>query len=370
MQEPPQLGGKKVSADTYGKEETFPISSEFTLSPEELEKGQRAAETFLSGLKPIDRRRNAEEALDTLAAVISGGYCDHSSFPWQQLRSHHGTLALSFVKERGAPAKIETLRCRANDSRKFQQVPENYHSKQVRLMRQSLIRVIDACSELGFINADERELAVPPIRGQVSDRKVSGERTLTDGEVRALLSACNMDSGPKGPRDSLVISLAYSGGLKTVDLINLTLASLLFDGKTGQVTIRYKAPGTKRMRKVALHNSNLISLEDWLEYRGREPGPLLCPVKSRGKQHEYKRLSASDVREICAKRGELAGVIPFAPNDLARSGTLKAEAARKKKLADDREEAQIPVLYEDLEAEATTQDVRQLSFPSRVGLGD
>ena len=358
-----------MSADAFGPQEALPDTADFSLSPEEIRKGRRAVEAFLDTVKPGDSQRSTEEALDTLAAVISGGQCDHRSFPWQQVRAHHGALALSLVRERGAPARIESMRCRADDTRKFPQVPDTFPPNQVQRMRHSLVRVIEACSNLGFLDEDERRLAIPPARGHSMPRMATRERTLTENEVRALLSACDLDNSAAAGRDALMISLAYSGGLKTVDLINLTLDSLSFDQKKGQVAICFRPPGTKRVRKSLLRNEDLISLEDWLEIRGRKPGPLFCQIKLRTRQIEYKRISAAAMREVCDRRAEQAGVLPFSPNDLARSGALRAEASRRKKRTKTRELSQVSVLFSDSDSADNGSQREDLNFPYRVRTG-
>lgn len=361
---------ENLSADAYGPQESLLDSADFTLSPREIAKGQRAVEAFLVTVKPGDNQRSTEEALDTLAAVITNGQCDHRSFPWQQVRAHHGALALSIVREPGAPGRIEVIRCRADDTRKFQQVPESYPPKQVQRMRHALVRVIESCSNLGFLDDNERDLAIPPARGQTTPpRNATHERILTESEVRAILSACDLDDAPAAARDALMISLAYSGGLKTVDLINLTLDSLVFDEKRGQVTIRYKPPGTKRARTVPLQNEDLISLEDWLEIRAREPGPLFCHIKPRTRQIEYKRISAAAVREVCDQRAEQAGVLHFSPNDLARSGAQKAEANRRRKRQEPRDTSQVSVLFPDSESGSSDLRGEDLNFPYRARTG-
>ena len=355
-----------MSAEAYGPaQDLLPDSADFRLSPQEIEKGKKAVEAFLSTVKAGDSHRSATEALDTLAAVISGGYCDHQSFPWQQLRSHHTTLALSIIKERGAPARIEAMRCRADDTRKFQQVPDSYPAKSVQRIRSSLTKVIEACSTLGFIDEEDSNLMIPQQRAQQADRKAARDRTLTEGEVRALLSACDMGESASAPRDALMISLGFHGGLKTVDLINLTLDSLLFDDKKSTVNIRFKAPGAKRARKIPLQNADLIALEDWLEVRGREPGALFCPVKERTHTVEIKRLSAAAMRELCNERAEQAGVLPFSPNDLARSGMPKQELARKKKGPHTNRSTGNSVLFADDGSETDPDQSEDLIFPYR-----
>lgn len=357
-----------MSAEAYGPHHAHPNTeaADFCLSPIELSKGEQAAETYLSGIKPGEMRRNAEEALDTLSAVISGGVCSGTRFPWHQVRAYHGALALSIVKERGAPARIEALRCRHDDTRKYQQVAEGYKPKEVQRMRTSLQGVIEECWNLGFISDEDMQRAVKPPKRD-APTKSTRERELTDAEVRALLAACAMDSTIAGSRDALMLGLAWHGALKTVDLINLSLDDLQFDQKTGCAMIRHKPPGSKRARRVPLRNEDLIALEDWLEARGRAAGPLFCPM-SRG-HIDRRRLSAAQVRELCDHRSEQAGVLPFAPNDIAASSPFGASTSKRRRTNGEDSSADVSPLYDAADAEPSPDEAARISFPYRVRVG-
>ena len=52
---------------------------DFLLHPAELAKGRRAAENYLSSFRSDETRKVAEEALETLATVISGGNATRSN---------------------------------------------------------------------------------------------------------------------------------------------------------------------------------------------------------------------------------------------------------------------------------------------------
>jgi integrase len=345
-------------------------SADFCLSPEEVAKGEEAAKAYVNSLKGTDGRRSAEEALDTIAAVITNGVCDSRSFPWHQMRAHHGALAISLVKENGAPARIEMLRCRNDSSRKYQPVPESYLTKQIQTMKKSMHRVVAQCRTLGFISEHEAATVLAPRKAAAAMGKANG-RDLTNGEVQALLSACDMDESISSSRDALMISIAYAHGLRTVDLINMSLDDMIFDKRTGNVTLRIKPANSKRARRLPLSNEDLIALEDWLERRGREPGQLFCPV-SRGRHVEIKRMSAADVKALCDARAEQAGVLPFAPNDLAKSSL--AAAAEKKRRANDNGSSEpqtqpSPLFPEDMAVEEVPSEPL-ISFPYRARMGD
>lgn len=353
------------------READSPESADFSLSPEENEKGRQAFEAYIESLRPGDPQRLAIEALDIVAAVISGGRCTADNFPWQQVRGYHTALSLSIIREPGTPSRVEALLCRNDDTRKFQQVSDRYAPKQVQRMSAALARVVEECRNLGFLDDEEFELARHRGRAKTDAKAVQG-RTISEGEVRALIAASVMDTTAPGPRDALMIGLGFSGGLRTVDLVNLNLDDMHFDNKSGRVTVRFRAPGAKRARRIPLRNDQLISLEDWLATRGREPGPLFCPLTRSGKI-VLKRISAAEMRDLCAKRSEQAGVLPFAPNDLARSGTLVGDASRKRSRNRSQTTRMVKVspLYGD-EAEPAEEgkaQPAQIHFPYRARPG-
>jgi integrase/recombinase XerD len=321
-----------VSADAIDllAAELPPETADFSLAPDEVAKGERAVEACLDSLKAPDQRRASEDALDSLAAVISGGVCDARSFPWQQVRAYHAALALSILKEKGAPAHVEALRCRRDENRRFQHRPDRFTPKQMQRFRLVLRRILEQCLSLGYVREEEPKKGIVKLPKAAGQRKGSRGRQLDVGEVRALLAACSLDASPSGCRDTLILTLAYQGGLKTADLVNFVLDDLHFDNHTSKVALRVRQAQSKRSRRIPLENEALIAIEDWLEVRGRDTGPLFCPV-TREQRVELRRLTANDVREICEQRAVQAGVQPFAPNDLTRSGPVAEAGARSRR---------------------------------------
>ncbi|MDE0887070.1 MAG: site-specific integrase [Myxococcota bacterium] len=300
-------------------------SADFCLTPEEITRGRQTFGACLETFKAGEPRRLAEEALDILAAVISDGACAGRNFPWQQMRGYHAALTLSIVRETGSPSRVEALLCRHDDTRKFQQVADRYSPKQVQRMNNCLKKIAEESKRLGFTEESEPETAKPTARS-----KSAQQRQIDEGEVRALIAVSLMDTTCQGPRDALMIGLAFAGGLRTVDLVNLNLDNMRFDAKSGRVSVKFKAPGAKRARHIPLPNDQLIALEDWLAARGRKAGPLFCPT-ARSAEINVKRMTAAQMRELCDLRSEQAGVTPFAPNDLARSGLLGDDTSKRRR---------------------------------------
>jgi integrase len=308
---------------------------DFLLHPLEVARGRTAAEDYLNACRNDESRRFAEEALETLATVISGGYCDSLEFPWQQVRPFHGAAALTILKEKGAPARIEALRCRRDTTRNYRVVPENYPPSQVQKIRTTLTKVIERCSELGFVATDEEPTIATPTKTKSSTKKArsaTAGRLLGDGELRALSAACSTSSNAEGSRDAVFFALVRCG-LKIAEITGLTVESVRFSNKTGVCSIVSKT-GSKaaRGRRVELSNDELIGLEDWLDYRGNAGGPLLCTLGRAGKV-EGKRLTTALLKELCERRGKQAEVVDFVPNDLSRSAeslTQHRKAVKKR----------------------------------------
>lgn len=304
--------------------------ADFLLHPVELAKGRRAAENYLSTFRSEDSRKAAEEALETLATVISGGKCDSVDFPWQQVRPYHGAAALTILKEKGAPTRVEALRCRADETRGFRVVPDTYPARQVQKIRSTLSKVIEECEELGFVG-ERTEADLPKPKKPSKKAAAPRGRTLGDGELRALIAASAAETKAEGYRDAVFFILVYRG-LKIAEITGLTPESVKFSNKTGNCTITARPKGGGRGRKVELSNDELIVLEDWLDHRGDHAGPLLCTL-GRGGKVEGKRLTTAILKTLCEERAEQAQVPVFTPNDLSRSAealTNHRKAARRK----------------------------------------
>ena len=163
-----------------------------------------------------------------------------------------------------APAHIEAMRCRADDTRKYQPVPEAYPTKQVQRIKSSFKGVMSQCLNLGFISDEERDLAISASKvatpQKTAPKKPQVERELAHTEALALQAACRLDKSPAGRRDGLLISLAYNGALKTVDLIALTIDHIQFDQRTQQSGVLFKPAQVKRTRRVTFNNEEMIAL--------------------------------------------------------------------------------------------------------------
>lgn len=305
------------------------LAADFSLDKNEIQKGQAAASGFLESLKDEDRS-SAQEALETLTLVLSTGACEGVDFPWHQVRAHHGQAAINMLKEEGAPSRLESLRCQLDPHHKFRQDSEKFNKKRIHRFRTTLKRVLKESRDLGFMSDDDWSRVMSPHK----DQPRTGDRVVSHGEFRALLAACQPEGNVEGLRDRLVFYLLYHGGLMLSELLAVNLDDFSYDQKTQRVTVRTGKAKNQKTRRVALPNEALISLENWLEPRGNEPGALLSPVKN-GRKVEAKRISGDEVRVLCENRAREAGVLLFTPDELRTSAATqitlaKAESRRAK----------------------------------------
>ncbi len=79
----------------------------------------------------------------------------------------------------------------------------------------------------------------------------------------------------------------------------------------------------RKPRQLTLPPSALPALEDWIQVRGSEPGPLFCPVLKSGRLLregvQLARLSPGGAWRICRERGLQAQIRAPAPHDLRRT---------------------------------------------------
>ena len=206
---------------------------------------------------------------------------------------------------------------------------ENYLPATANRMLSALRGVLKESSHSGQLGMEEYRLAVDvePVRGESEPRG----RDPSAAELRGLLEACarapkesnhRQDSVARRRRDAAFLSLLYASGLRRAEAVALELGDL--DQISGQLRVR-RGKGRKP-RPVSLPASALPSLQDWLEFRGSEPGPLFSAVLKNGRlvrdpQGQLQGLSGSAAWAICQERGRKAGIQPPAPHDLRRTWT-------------------------------------------------
>ena len=241
------------------------------------------AAVYLAGLG-TGSRRTMRQALDTIAGIVSSGSADALSLPWHELRFQHTAALRSELAERYRPATTNK-------------------------MLSALRGVLKTAWRLGQLDADSyrRAADLPSVNGTT----LPAGRSLTSGEIAALLNTCGAEQGAKGIRDAALIGVLYSG-LRRAELVALDLVDWDAAG-----ALRVLGKGRKE-RLVPLVNGARLALGDWLLIRGDEPGPLFLPVR-KGGMVMRRRLTTQAIYHILVTRAEQAGIDALSPHDFRRT---------------------------------------------------
>src|ERR1700738_4226754 len=213
---------------------------------------------YLNSLAPASRRPQLS-ALDWIARRGTQVYTAET-MPWHRLRRPH------------------VLRIRGL-------LEEHYQAATANRMLAALRGVLKECWQAQLLSIEDYQAAItiPPVRGESEPRG----RHLSADELRSLFEACSgpaieglgRDPTPRRRRDAAFLALAYSCGLRRAEAVAIDLAD--FDSVSGELRVR-RGKGRKP-RQLTLPPSALPAIQDWLQARGPEPGPLFCPVLKSGR---------------------------------------------------------------------------------------
>jgi integrase len=246
------------------------------------------AVVYLSGLAE-GSKATMRHALDAIANLLTNGKCDALTLDWSKLRYHHTAAVRSALRQRFAPTTAKKMLC-------------------------ALRRVLQEAKRLGLMATEDYAQAIDLPRIDTPPQKLRG-RALSTDEIAALMDVCQTeDSLPIDIRDLALIAILRGGGVRRTEAVNLELKD--FNPNTGALEIREGK--RKSYRTVYLPRAAVALVEDWLEIRGRSPGPLLCPVR-KGGLIEHRPMSADAVLKIVLRRGRQAGVDEFSPHDFRRT---------------------------------------------------
>lgn len=150
-------------------------------------------------------------------------------------------------------------------------------------------------------------------------------RMLGQGEISALLEACERDRSHRGPRDALVIALGVSSGLRRAEICGLDVWCIL-GPESHPISVVVKGKGG-RFRLAYLYDRSMHLLFEWMQVRrsafggpgrGWKPGPLVVS-SSKGGEISRARLTPGGLWRALRRRQEEAGIAAFSPHDLRRT---------------------------------------------------
>lgn len=257
-------------------------------SPAPEAAGQNPAAVYLARLSE-GSRRTMRGALDVIASELSGGQHDAASAPWGAVRYEHVQAVRARLAERYAPATA------------------NKHLSALR-------NVLKEAWRLGQISAEDyhRAVDVAAVRGNSEPKG----RALTLAEAQAVFAACLERGGAAGARDAALFAVLYGCGLRRSEAVGLDRDDYHANGGEGpRLIVRGKG---RKARTAYLDPGTGAALADWLQWRGEDSGPLLCPV-GKGGRIELRRMTDQAAYYAVERARKRAGVEPFTPHDLRRS---------------------------------------------------
>lgn len=253
---------------------------------------------------PETSRRTMRVALETVAGILTDSLVEYPQdsgkwiykgdpliIPWGQLRYKHTTLIKARLLEVGSAASAK---------------------KKLSALR----GVLKAAWRLEQMTANEYMRAIDLDMKNIESETLPAGRSITSGELEALLRACENDQTAAGVRDAAIIALLYSCGLRRAELVGLNLAD--YDAAGGELVIRQGKGRKERLAHVV--NGASAALADWLHLRGDGAGPLFLPIRKGGhiKQSEG-RLTTQAVYHILQSRADQAKVKGLSPHDFRRT---------------------------------------------------
>ncbi len=224
--------------------------------------------SYLASLGSQDSRRVQKTALDQIAAVLSNDVIkDSLQFPWEKLDYGTVTAVKAWLDAQYAPSTVNRYLC-------------------------AVRRVIKEAWRHHLISAEAYQRATDV--QSVSAQRLPTGRELENDEIRALIQACldDEDNPLLGIRDAAIISLMYSSGLRRSEVVSLDLKDLNF--KTGQLRVIGKR---NKERTAYLAKGAVRAVEKWIEFRGRQPGPLFYSVNKSGRIVRFRKERLSQAQK-------------------------------------------------------------------------
>jgi integrase len=259
------------------------------LPPESL---QRPIEdpllAYLGSLSPASRV-TVQERLRAVAKMMEVPYQD---VVWHELKAHHVEWIRQALIERDVAPRT------------------------VNVTLSALKGIAKRARNLDLLSSEEYD-RIRDVRGATGKRAPVG-RSISPGELSALVRACLEDrKAATGARDLAVLAVFATGGIRLSELAGLGLADYTADPHTETWTLKVRGKGNKE-RVIPIPESAAAAVDDWLELRGREPGPLFLQVSQTG-VIGTKPLSPRGVYDVLGKRLRQAGVAHATPHDFRRT---------------------------------------------------
>jgi len=173
--------------------------------------------------------------------------------------------------------------------------------------------VLKSAWRLGQVDAETYQRAID-VKAVLGSTLPAG-RSLTSGELTALMSVCAEDQTSAGIRDGAMIAMLYTCGLRRAEIVSLDV------GDYDQVNGALKVTGKRNKQRLTyVMNGAADALADWLTVRGDTPGALFWAIRRGGHVQVGHRMTPQAVWNVIAKRAAEAGLSEdISPHDFRRT---------------------------------------------------
>jgi site-specific recombinase XerD len=179
------------------------------------------------------------------------------------------------------------------------------------------------CAIRGVLKVAKRQGLVPreaveaaeEVEAIKSSSNVLTGREVSKTEVASLFEVCKQDTSPAGRRDSALLAIMWSVGLRRAEVASLTRASVEIEEDEARIVLTGKG---RKTREVFIAQGALSALRAWLEVRGDNEGALFGAVSQIG-AISLEHMSAQAVYNALEKRQKAAGLKRCTPHDFRRS---------------------------------------------------
>ncbi len=141
------------------------------------------------------------------------------------------------------------------------------------------------------------------IRGEKS-RPYRDTRGCGRDGFRRMLEAVSGSGKPREVRDRAILRLLYDLALRRGEVARLNKEDVDLEGKTLMVL----GKGRREPEKLTLPDETVRAIEDWIQVRGNDAGPLFRNFDHAGKKSEDGRLTEDGIYRVVVALGKRAGV--------------------------------------------------------------
>jgi site-specific recombinase XerD len=248
---------------------------------------QSPAARYLERVRP-GSRRTLQEALTALARALAGSDVDPITFRWERLTRAQTVTVRTTLKSTYAPATANK-------------------------MLSALRGVLRAARDMGMMSEGQFQTAasLENIKAAVPQKPIA---TVNAGVLINLFAGCVAEGGAAGLRDAAMLAIFLSSGLRRAEAAALDVGN--YDAKAGLLHIAGERPEYDRL--VTLPRNARRVMDDWLDVRTTQPGPLLVPVDRSG-LIRFRRMTDQAIYLIFERIVSRAGVPGVTLRDLRRA---------------------------------------------------